>query len=178
MTNNFLSSGVNNAVQNRWGGRVDYNLGEKDEIHGFFSTGADNVSNYSTIFLAPIATYGANIAPNYLTLIRLGEDHTFSPSLLLHLGAGFNRDTQNSVPPYNNDLVTYGISGGLPTTPQMYFAPGSAPIIYPSTNGNIPALMETAGTPGQSTPTWRTDFSPGPRASSNSSSALNSTRMV
>jgi hypothetical protein len=131
--NNFRTTGVNNLIEDRWGGRIDFNLNEKNLFHGFFSLGPINNASYNTIFLAPIATYGAGIGDNRLALARLGYDHTFSPSLLMHLGYGYNYDTQNSTAPYSNTVDTFGIPNSLPITPQFYCNLSLCP--YASTGG-------------------------------------------
>src|SRR3984885_14530550 len=56
LINNFRTTGVNNINEDRYGGRIDYNLNEINQLHGFFSKGPINVASYNTIFLAPIAT--------------------------------------------------------------------------------------------------------------------------
>ncbi len=97
--NNYVATGVNDLTEDRWGGRVDYNINEKNHLFGFFSLGPINNNSYTNIFLAPISTYGAGSGNNHLGLARLGYDHTFSPSILLHLGFGWNYDTQDSLAP-------------------------------------------------------------------------------
>ena len=133
LINNFRTTGVNNVVEDRWGGRVDYNLNDKNLFHGFFSMGPINTASYNSIFLAPIATYGAGIGDNKLALARLGYDHTFSASLLLHLGYGYNYDTQNGTAPYSSTVNTFGIPNALPITPQFYCNLNLCP--YASTGG-------------------------------------------
>jgi Carboxypeptidase regulatory-like domain len=133
LINNFRTTGVNNVVEDRWGGRIDYNLNENNLFHGFFSMGPINTAGYNTIFLAPIATYGASLGDNKLALARLGYDHTFSPSILMHLGFGYNYDTQNSTAPYSNIVNTFGIPNALPITPQFYCNLNLCP--YASTGG-------------------------------------------
>jgi hypothetical protein len=133
LINNFRTTGVNNVVEDRWGGRIDYNLNDKNLLHGFFSLGPINTASYNSIFLAPIATYGAGVGDNRLALARLGYDHTFSPSLLLHLGYGYNYDTQNSTAPYTSQVDTFGIPNALPITPQFYCNLNLCP--YASTGG-------------------------------------------
>ena len=122
--NNFVTTGVNDLTEDRWGGRVDYNINEKNLLHGFFSLGPINNNNFTNIFLAPIATYGAGAGNNHLGLARLGYDHTFSPSLLLHLGYGWNYDTQDGLAPYTDTVNTFGIGNALPITPQFYMTQG------------------------------------------------------
>jgi hypothetical protein len=122
--NNFVATGVNDLTEDRWGGRVDYNINEKNLLHGFFSLGPINNNSYTNIFLAPIATYGAGSGNNHLGLARLGYDHTFSPSLLLHLGFGWNYDTMDGLAPYTNTVDTFGIGNALPITPQFYMTQG------------------------------------------------------
>jgi hypothetical protein len=122
--NNFVAGGVNDLTEDRWGGRVDYNINEKNLLHGFFSLGPINNNGYTNIFLAPITTYGAGAGANRLGLARLGYDHTFSPSLLLHLGYGWNYDTQDGLAPYTSNVDTFGIPNALPITPQFYMTQG------------------------------------------------------
>ena len=135
--NNFVSTGVNDLIENRWGARVDYNINEKNLLHGFFSLGPINNNGYTNIFLAPIATYGAGSGNNHLGLARLGYDHTFSPSLLLHLGFGWNYDTQDGLAPYTSTVDTFGIGNALPITPQFYMTQGDGFCCqtYADTNG-------------------------------------------
>jgi len=122
--NNFVAGGVNDLTEDRWGGRVDYNINDKNLLHGFFSLGPINNNSYTNIFLAPITTYGAGAGANHLGLARLGYDHTFSPSLLLHLGYGWNYDTQDGLAPYTSNVDTFGIGNALPITPQFYMTQG------------------------------------------------------
>jgi hypothetical protein len=122
--NNFVATGVNDIIQDRWGGRVDYNINEKNLIHGFFSLGPINTNSYTNVFLAPISTYGAGAGNNHLGLARVEYDHTFSPSLLLHLGYGWNYDTQDSLAPFTSQVDTFGIPNALPITPQFYMTQG------------------------------------------------------
>jgi len=131
--NNFRTTGVNNLIEDRWGGRIDYNLNENNLFHGFFSLGPINSASYNTIFKAPISTYGGSVGDNNLALARLGYDHTFSPSLLMHLGFGYNYDTQNGTSPYTNVVNTFGIPNSLPITPQFYCNLNLCP--YASTGG-------------------------------------------
>lgn len=130
---NFRTTGINDVRENRSGGRIDFNINDKNLLHGFFSTGPIDTTNYNTIFLAPIATYGASVGFNYQALARLGYDHTFSPTLMMHLGYGWNYETQNSTAPYSNIVNTFGIPNALPITPQFYCNPGICP--YASTGG-------------------------------------------
>ena len=122
--NNFVAGGVNDLTEDRWGGRVDYNINDKNLLHGFFSLGPINNNGYTNIFLAPITTYGAGAGNNHLGLARLGYDHTFSSTLLLHLGYGWNYDTQDSEAPYTSQVDTFGIPNALPITPQFYMTQG------------------------------------------------------
>jgi hypothetical protein len=135
LINNFRTTGVNNINEDRWGGRIDYILNENNLFHGFFSKGPINTASYSTVFLAPISTYGASEGNNQLGLARLGYDHTFSPSLLMHLGFGYNYDTQNSTAPYTNTVNTFGIPNALPITPQFYCNQNNGVCPYADTGG-------------------------------------------
>lgn len=135
--NNFVTTGVNDLTEDRWGGRVDYSINEKNLLHGFFSLGPINNNSYTNIFLAPIATYGAGSGNNHLGLARLGYDHTFNPSLLMHLGFGWNYDTQDGLAPFSNTVDTFGIGNALPITPQFYMTQGDGFCCqtYADTNG-------------------------------------------
>ena len=135
---NYVAPGVNNAVEDRFGGRLDINLTSKDLFHGFFSMGPDNTTSGTNTFLPGLSSYGFGTSDAYYGIVLAGYDHTFTPNLLMHLGASWQYYTSPSSPSYNNDLVNFGISGGLSalTTPQIYFPPGSSAITYPSTNGN------------------------------------------
>ena len=135
LINNFRTTGINNVNEDRWGGRIDYNLNQNNLFHAFFSKGPINTASYSTIFLAPIATYGASVGDNQLALARAGYDHTFSPSLLLHLGFGYNYDTQNSNAPYTNIVNSFGIPNALPITPQFYCSQNNGICPYADTGG-------------------------------------------
>ncbi len=133
LINNFRQTGVSNVNEDRYGGRLDYNLNENNLFHGFFSMGPINTVSTSTIFLPPISTYGDNVGNNNLALARIGYDHTFSASLLMHLGVGYNYDTQNGTAPYSNVVNTFGIGNALPITPQFYCNLNLCP--YASTGG-------------------------------------------
>ncbi|MGB6689110.1 MAG: carboxypeptidase-like regulatory domain-containing protein [Terracidiphilus sp.] len=133
ITNNYRTTGINDVRENRSGGRIDYNINDKNLLHGFFSTGPIDTADYNSIFLAPIATYGASIADNYQALARLGYDHTFGPALVMHLGYGWNYETESSTAPYSGNIDTFGIPNALPITPQFYCNPSVCP--YASTGG-------------------------------------------
>ena len=51
----------------------------------------------------------------------------------MHLGFGYNYDTQNSTAPYSNIVNTFGIPNALPITPQFYCNTSICP--YASTGG-------------------------------------------
>jgi hypothetical protein len=133
LINNYRTTGINDVRENRSGGRIDYNINDKNLLHGFVSTGPIDTADYNTIFLAPISTYGASEGFNYQALARLGYDHTFNPSLTMHLGYGWNHETGNSTAPYTSVVDTFGIPNALPITPQFYCNPGICP--YASTGG-------------------------------------------
>ena len=135
LINNFRTTGVNNLIEDRWGGRIDYNLNDSNLIHGFFSLGPINNEMFSTIFLPPISTYGASEGNNRLGLARLGYDHTFSPSLMMHLGFGYNYDTQNSTAPFTSTVNTFGIPNALAITPQFYCNQNNGICPYADTGG-------------------------------------------
>ena len=46
LINNFRQTGVSNVNEDRWGGRIDYNLNENNLFHGFFSMGPINTVSY------------------------------------------------------------------------------------------------------------------------------------
>lgn len=134
LINNFREGGVNDLIENRFGARIDYNMNERNLFHGFFSMGPINTNSYETVFSAPISTYGGGgIGANHLALARLGYDHTYTPSLMMHLGYGYNYDTQNNTSQYSNTVDTYGIPNALPVTPQFYCNSNICP--YASTGG-------------------------------------------
>lgn len=135
---NYVAPGVNDANEDRFGGRLDGNLSSKDLVHGFFSMGPDDTTNETNLFLPGLATYGAGTSNQYYGIVIAGYDHIFTPDLMMHLGASWQYYSSPSAPPYNDNLVNFGISGGLSgvTTPQIYFPPGASAITYPSTNGN------------------------------------------
>ncbi len=121
LINNFRTTGVNNLIEDRWGGRIDYNLNENNLFHGFFSLGPINNANVTArSFYRRFPLTEPAKETISLGLARLGYDHTFSPRLMMHLGFGYNYDTQNSTAPFTNIVNTFGIPNALAITPQFY----------------------------------------------------------
>jgi hypothetical protein len=104
-------------------------------LHGFFSLGALNTASYNTIFLAPIATYGAGVGNNYLALARAGYDHTFGPSLMMHLATALTTRHRTALRHTATLVDTFGIPNALPITPPFYCNPSVCP--YASTDGKF-----------------------------------------
>jgi hypothetical protein len=106
--------------------KLDQIIGPKDKLSFYWSkTGSYCLTCYGEDGLPqPISgTFGAGI---YSQAERLNYDHTLTPTLLLHLGVGFNRDDlgrPSVTPQYNNPCTNLGLCSqaftGLTTFPDV-----------------------------------------------------------
>jgi hypothetical protein len=106
--------------------KLDQIIGSKDKLSFYWSkTGSYCLTCYGEDGLPqPISdTFGAGI---YSQAERLNYDHTLTPTLLLHLGVGFNRDDlgrPSVTPQYNSPCTNLGLCSqaftGLTTFPDV-----------------------------------------------------------
>ncbi len=110
--NNFTMSGAFYKLQMVPSGKIDHTFNDKIKISGYVGTQTTDKSN------------GVDGLPDVLSRVRIQNiaslttrvnyDQSFSPTLLLHLGAGFIRyRNPDTVPPVSStfDLTTLGIIG-------------------------------------------------------------------
>lgn len=124
-TNNALTYGTNFTNEWRYGFHVDHYISPRDVLHGFFADAPLTISYPSYVYKAPFAS-GGDTEPDRYTLVRLSEDHTFTPNMLGHITLGYNRDNFTFYVPGgapSDPKVTLGIPNLLPnTTPQLSFS--------------------------------------------------------
>ncbi len=118
-SNTLVSNYSANIRGNRYSAipsfKIDHNISQKDKISFYWSRN-NTESQISSPFggadgLPPaIGAYRGTFIPNYQ--MRLNYDRTISPTLLLHLGAGyFHTRFYDAAPVLNFDPASIGLSG-------------------------------------------------------------------
>jgi len=110
--NNFTQSGAFFKLQQIPSVKIDHNFNDRSKISGYWGQQTTDKSN------------GVDGLPEVLSRVRIQNiwsmttranfDHSITPTLLLHLGAGFIRyRNPDTVPPVSSefDLTTLGITG-------------------------------------------------------------------
>lgn len=111
--NNFTQSGAFYKLQQIPSVKIDHNFGDKIKISGY--VGTQNTDKSNGVDGLPDLLSRVRIQNIFSMTSRVNYDHTLTPTLLLHLGAGFIRyRNPDTVPPisYEFDLAgKLGING-------------------------------------------------------------------
>ena len=110
--NNFAQSGAFFKLQQIPSVKIDHNFGQKAKISGYW--GSQNTDKSNGVDGLPDLLSRVRIQNIWSMTSRVNYDHTFTPTLLMHLGAGFIRyKNPDTVPPisYQYDLTQLGITG-------------------------------------------------------------------
>lgn len=119
ITNNFQPIATSPKVQTIPGVKVDHNFNERSKMAFYWSKTGSHLLLSNDGLPAPIT--GLRDVQIYSHTSRLNYDHTFSPTFLVHAGAGYIRYLNpDSAPPSVTDYdATSGI--GLKNTPELGF---------------------------------------------------------
>lgn len=110
--NNFTQSGAFYKLQQIPSVKIDHNFGDKIKVSGYW--GSQNTDKSNGVDGLPDLLSRVRIQNIWSMTSRVNYDHTLTPTLLLHLGAGFIRyRNPDTVPPISSefDLTTLGITG-------------------------------------------------------------------
>jgi hypothetical protein len=133
--------------------KLDQIIGPKDKLSFYWSrTGSYCLTCYGTDGLPqPVSgTFGGGI---YSQTERLNYDHTLTPTLLLHLGVGFNYNNEGrpSVTPNYNSCTNLGLCSSAFTIPSTF------PEVTGLYNAQAGGMAGAASTSGELGPTGRVD---------------------
>jgi hypothetical protein len=140
-TSRFISSASAPVDVDQWTADVNYNLGERDRIHGYYaiqrSDSSEPIRSGNTI-----PGFGL-VARTLRQILTLNETHTFSQSMVNELRLGFNRLSATSTPLAQLNPADFGIRNGINEPiglPQINIAGGGlnlgGPAAQPSGRGD------------------------------------------
>ena len=117
LTNNFNYSSSSPIVNTTYTIRIDQSFGDKDKIFGSYSS-RQNTRNSPTNATLPGIVDPDTQIQNFITHFgRGGWDHIFSPSLLNHFNAGFNRSNSINGSFESQSGVNYAAQLGIANIP-------------------------------------------------------------
>lgn len=147
---NFVdSSGTSRSVSSasapvnvdQWTADINYNLSERDRVHGYYAIQDSELSEPNR-FGNTIPGFG-HVARALRQIFTFNETHTFSQSMVNELRFGFNRFSATSTPLAQLNPVDFGIKNGINRPiglPQISIAGGSlnlgGPANQPSGRGD------------------------------------------
>jgi hypothetical protein len=117
---NFLGGGFTSDNYDRWGVKIDQYFGTKDILHAFYGQSPYTVQYPTEVYKNPFTGIGF-LEPDNALIIRISENHTFSPSLMNYAAAGYNRDNGTYTSPRTFSAITLGISNIPNVTPALGF---------------------------------------------------------
>src|SRR5262249_41873356 len=110
-TPRFVSSATAPVNVDQWTADINYNLSERDRVHGYYSGQRSEMSE-PTRFGNTIPGFG-HITRALRQIFTLNETHTFSPFLVNELRLGFNRFSSTSTPLAQLNPAELGINNGV-----------------------------------------------------------------
>jgi Carboxypeptidase regulatory-like domain len=113
--NNFEEKYITSKIQAIPTVKIDHNFNESSHLSGYYSSQRTDKDNSQDGFPDPLTARRAQIIRS--NTVRLNYDHTISPTILLHLGAGFTRY-------HNPDTAPASITGFDVTTVGLKTAAG------------------------------------------------------
>jgi hypothetical protein len=113
--NNFEEKYITSKIQAIPTIKIDHNFNESSHLSGYYSSQRTDKDNSQDGFPDPLSARREQ--PIRSNTVRLNYDHTISPTILLHLGAGFTRY-------HNPDTAPASITGFDVTTVGLKTAAG------------------------------------------------------
>jgi hypothetical protein len=151
--NNFQNTEVEDRTTYIPSLKLDQIISPKDKLSFYWSrTGSYCLTCYGTDGL-PQPVSGTFGVAAYGQTERLNYDHTLTPTLLLHLGVGFNYDDEGrpSVTPSYNSCTNLSLCSAAFTTPTTF------PEVTGLYNAQAGGMTGAAGTSGELGPGGRVD---------------------
>ena len=137
----FVSSANAPVTVDQWTADINYNLSDRDRIHGYYAI-QDSESSEPSRTGNTIPGFG-NVARALRQIFTLNETHTFSQSVVNELRLGFNRFSATTIPLAQLNPADFGIKNGVNEPiglPQMNVAGGGlnfgGPANQPSGRGD------------------------------------------
>ena len=145
-TPRFISSASAPVNVDQWTGDINYNLSERDRVHGYYAIQRSELSEPNR-FGNTIPGFG-HVTRALRQIFTLNETHTFSPSLVNELRLGFNRFSASSTPLAQFNPQELGIENGVNEPiglPQINIAGGGlnlgGPANQPSGRGDTTLVV-------------------------------------
>jgi hypothetical protein len=110
-TPRFVSSASAPVNVNQWNIDINYNLSEKDRLHGYYAVQQAETEEPNR-FGNTIPGFG-HVARALRQIFTLNETHTFGPNIVNEARAGFNRFSSTSTPIAQLDPAAFGIRNGI-----------------------------------------------------------------
>lgn len=140
-TPRFISSGSAPVNLDQWTADINYNLSERDRVHGYYAIQDSELSEPNR-FGNTIPGFG-HVARTLRQIFTFNETHTFNQSVVNELRLGFNRFSGSSTPLAQLNPADFGIHNGINQSiglPQISIAGGSlnfgGPANQPSGRGD------------------------------------------
>ena len=140
-TSRFVSSASAPVNVDQWTADINYNLNEKDRVHGYYAIQDSELSEPNR-FGNTIPGFG-HVARALRQIFTFNETHTFNQSMVNELRLGFNRFSATSTPLAQLNPIDFGIHNGIDQPiglPQINIAGGSlnlgGPANQPSGRGD------------------------------------------
>jgi len=140
-TSRFVSSASAPVNVDQWTADINYNLSERDRIHGYYAIQDSELSEPNRLGNT-IPGFG-HVTPALRQIFTFNETHTFSQSMVNELRLGFNRFSGSSTPLAQLNPADFGINNGINQPiglPQISIAGGSlnfgGPANQPSGRGD------------------------------------------
>ena len=140
-TARFVSSASAPVNVDQWTADINYNLSERDRVHGYYAI-QDSALSEPNRFGNTIPGFG-HVARALRQIFTFNETHTFSQSMVNELRFGFNRFSATSTPLAQLNPADFGIKNGINQPiglPQINVAGGSlnfgGPANQPSGRGD------------------------------------------
>jgi outer membrane receptor protein involved in Fe transport len=110
-TSRFVSSASAPVTVDQWTADINFNLSERDRIHGYYAI-QNSESSEPTRTGNTIPGFG-NVARVLRQIFTFNETHTFSQSMVNELRFGFNRFSSTTTPLAQLNPAEFGIKNGI-----------------------------------------------------------------
>lgn len=114
LSNNYTLSSASPLTNTTYSVRIDESVGSKDKIYVSYSTRENYRYNPQSLQLPPPVTPNVQTQDFLTHFIRFGEDHVFTPNILNHFNAGYNRSNSINGSIESGIGTNYGTQLGIP----------------------------------------------------------------
>ena len=114
LTNNYVQNSATPLTNTTYTFRIDETLGAKDKVYVSYSTRENFRYSPQNLQLPPPVTPNVQTQDFLTHFIRFGYDHIFSPNVLNHFNAGYNRSNSINGSIESAGGTNYGSQLGIP----------------------------------------------------------------